>query len=346
MKSWVAVAILALVAAACDGVPTAVGATPGSEVGIVVSSSDRVATIFVADSPQSAVHIGLGPDGTPVTVAARGSYAVVPLGTLPAAAIVDLRQRRLAATVALPLNSGATGVAFISDSIALVANPGLNSVTPVNVIRGTAGAEIAVGTYPQAVAAVRDTAYVLNGELGPDFTPARTGTITVLAGSMPRVIGTIELSGRNPLAAVIGDGGELYVLNAGSFGAGDGSLSTVDRGTMRETRHDMGFGDFPGALARDPDGNIYVGSFAFGIAVWQSSARTFVRRPTNAIEPGGVAANSGLGVDAAGRLYALKPECSAPSRAFRLRSTFDIELEIPTGICPFGIAFARLPAST
>src|SRR5215211_7615777 len=144
MSRYVAVAALALIHVACDSDPASVHTLPGTEVGVIVSSSDRVATVFVVDSPNVTVQIGLAPDGTPVTIAARKNYAVIPLGTLPAAAIIDLGQRRLAATVALPVNSGATGVAFLNDSIALVANPGRNSVTPLNVFRGTAGAELGV----------------------------------------------------------------------------------------------------------------------------------------------------------------------------------------------------------
>lgn len=344
MNTRLAVSALALLITACDHETTSVRVGSGAEVGIVVSSSDRVATIFVVDSIRDAVQVGLGPDGTPVTVAARRGIAVIPMGTFPAAAVIDLRRRRLIATVPLPLESGATGVGFISDSIALVANPGRNSVTPVNTVRGTAAAEISVGTYPQAIVTVGDTAYVLNGELGADFAPQRPGTITVLAGAVPRVIGTIELSGRNPLAGAVGGGGELYVLNAGTYGAADGTLSTIDRRTLRETGHDTGFGEFPGALVRAGDGNIYVGSFAFGVAVWQPSTRSFLRSPANAIEPGRIPSNSGLGVDAAGRIYALEPECRRPSRTFRLHSTFDIDVEIPTGICPLAIAFAQVPA--
>lgn len=32
---------------------------------------------------------------------------------------------------------------------------------------------------------------------------------------------------------------------------------------------------FPGALARAANGDIHVGSFAFGVAVWQPSTRAF-----------------------------------------------------------------------
>jgi hypothetical protein len=79
------------------------------------------------------------------------------------------------------------------------------------------------------------------------------------------------------------------------------------------------------------------------VAVYDPGTRTFVTPPANAIKPGGSAGASGLGVDASGRLYTLKPDCRNPSVAYRLTATFTVEREIPTGICPIGIAFTRLP---
>src|SRR5688572_30511187 len=267
MRKLLRVAVAALLLTACGDDPEGVKLEGGSEVGVVVSSTDRLLTIFPADTPQSVTQIGLAPDGSPVSLAVRRNVAVIPLGTLPAVVVVDLSQGRLRSTIALPANSGATGAAFINDSIALIANPGRNTVSPVNVLRGTAGPEIGVGTYPQAIVASGDTAFVLNAELGPDFRPRRNGTVTVIAGSALRVVGTIELSATNPINGALGPNNILYVLNAGSFSAANGSLSTVDRGTARETRNDAGFGEFPGAIAVTPDGRVYVGAFDYGVAV-------------------------------------------------------------------------------
>jgi hypothetical protein len=335
--------VLLTIVAACDDSsgPT----TPqGQELAVVVSSSDRLLTVFPVDSPQGAFAIGLGAAGSPVTVAARKQFAVVPLGTFPAAAVVDLAQRRVAFTVPLPAGSGATGVGFVNDSIALVANSSLNSVTPINVLRGTASAAIAVGNYPQAIVSSGDTAYVLNGELGPNFQPLGPGKVSVIAGNPLRVVGTVNLTGNNTLAGVIGRDGFLYVVNAGAFGQANGSLSVVDRRTMVETRRDAGFGEFPGAIAVGTDGRLFVAAFGYGVAIYDPASRTFVQTPTTAIKPGGIAGASGVGVDSSGRIYTLKPECRNPSSIFRLTASLAIEREIPVGICPIGIAFTRFTA--
>src|SRR5690606_41260788 len=118
-------------------------------------------------------------------------------------------QRAVVDTISLPENSGATGAAFLDDTLALVTNPSRNSVSVVNALRGTAGGEIEVGEYPQAVVAVGDTAYVVNARLGPDFQPAGPGTITGLAGAPPAGTGPIQRGGPQPGAAPAAAGRRL-----------------------------------------------------------------------------------------------------------------------------------------
>jgi hypothetical protein len=319
--------------------PTLAG---GRDVAIVLSSTDRSITVFDVDSAAQPVTLGVGPDGSPVTLAVRGRMLVVPLGIVPAAVVIDLVQQRTVHTIALPASSGATGAAFLNDSIALIGNPVRGTVTPVNVARGTAGQEIAVGIYPQAMTAVRDTVFVVNANL-IDFEPAGPSSISVITDTPPRVVATIELSGRNAGAAAAAADGRLYVLHSGSFGAAEGSISIIDRGTLAETDHVTGFGDFPGGIAVDPARRVYVGAFAYGLAVWDAATRTFVRSPANAVEPGNVASVSGVGIDDAGRLYTLRPDCRAPASAYRLTPNFLVEREFPTGICPIAIVFTKLP---
>lgn len=332
---------------ACGDSMTSPRPTPPAEYAVVLNSVDRSLTAFPIDEPEEIFTIGLGPDGSPVSLAARAGRVVVPMGSMPAAVVVDLAERRITHTIALPEGSGATGVAFLNDSIAVVANSGLNTVHPINVLRGTRGEAVGVGGFPQAVVAVRDTAYVVNGELGPDFQPAGPGTVSVLTGSPLQVVRTIELSGENPGNAAPGAGGRLFVVFSGSFGAGDGAVSVIDRGTLTETSHHGGFGEFPGSAEAGPDGRLYVTSFAYGISVWDPVGGTFVRAPQNAIEPGGTPSTSGLGFDSKGRLYALEPICTEPGRALRLAAgTFGVEAEVQVGTCPIAIVFTEVEAGS
>ena len=322
---------------ACDD--DAVG--PGvfaREIGVVVNSTDISLTIFDVDDPASFETVGLGPDGSPVSLAVRGRYAVVPLGIVPAVAVVALDEAELVRTVGLPQGSGATGAAFVNDSIVLVANPGLGTVTPVNVRAGTAGAEVDVGRYPQAVVVHGGRVYVLNAEL-ENFAPAGPSTVTVLDAETLTVLDTIELSGENAGAGAIGTGGRLYVVQAGRFGEDDGALSVVDLAGSEEVAFVDGFGGFPGSVAVGVDGLVYVGGFGVGVLVWDPATAAFTRGVDNPVAPGGLASTSGLGVDADGRVYALGPDCQNPSVAHRLGTGFASEITVQVGICPLAIGF-------
>ncbi len=310
-----------------------------SEVGVVLNSLDVSLTVFDPTDVQEPRTLGLAADGSPVGFALRGDLVVVPLGFVPAATVVDIGLGAARHTVALPEGSGATGVAFLNDSVALVANPNLDSVTPVNVLSGSAGEEVPVGRYPQAVTVTAGRVFVLNAELGPNFLPAGPGTLTVLDAEDLSPLGTVGLSGTNPASAAVGPDGRLYVVNAGSFGGGDGSLSIVDPSSLEELELVSGFGEFPFASTFGPDGNLYVSSFAFGISIWNPTTRAFVRSTAEAIAPEGSSSSPGAAFDSADRLHALRPDCRQPSAVLRLDDNFQVETTVPVGICPIDLAF-------
>jgi hypothetical protein len=328
--------------AACDSTSAAPPPNP-TRLEVVVNSIDNSVTLIPVDSTAPVVRtVGLGSvAASPVTVAARKRYAVIPEGTYPFAAVVDLIGGTLAGSVALPANSGATGAGFLNDSIVIVGNSNRNTVTPVNVNRLTAGAEVAVGVFPQAVVEGKDgRVFVLNGNL-VNFSPAGPGSVTVIDAT-GHAAGTVQLTGINPAAGVV-VGTKLYVINSGTFGGNNSSLSVVNLTTLVEERLVGGFGEFPGAIAAGPDGNVYVGVYGSGIVVWNPTSLAFVRSIGNPVVPGGAPPISALGFDYAGRLHTTNPgDCASAGKAYRLTS-LTLERTIATGICPFAIAFAEVP---
>ena len=334
-------ALPALLLAGCES-STVEPAVSETEAAVVVSSTDRSLTVIPSDGT-APYTIGIGPEGSPVSVAARGNVAVVPLGTYPFAAVVDLRTRSVRSTVPLPAGSGATGAAFLNDSIALVANPNLNSVTPINVLRGTTGAPIPVGVYPQEIVAMNGRAYVLNANLN-NFRPAGPGSISVIDQSLA-VTNTIALGADalNPGSAAFGPGGLLVVVNSGSYNANNGTVSLVDVNAGRELVNVPGFGNFPGSVAVGPDGRVYVGVYGEGILVFDAATQRVVRGLDDPLRPGGVPPVSDLAVDSEGRLHALNPgSCKEPGTALRLTAAGEVERQTATGICPFGIVLTRI----
>ncbi|HEX5727736.1 MAG TPA: hypothetical protein VFX98_19855 [Longimicrobiaceae bacterium] len=338
-------ALLLPALAACDD-PT------GGEGGIaravvVLNSVDNTLTLAPVEGTAAGAGevrtVSLGPTGTPVRLATRGSIAVVPMGNYPFAQVVDIAAGQVVHTVPLPANSGATGVAFLNDSIAVVGNPNLNTVTPVNVRRGTTGAQVAVGDYPHLIVARGNRVYVLNAELDDAFQPARPGTVHVLNAQL-QPVDTITLGGLNPGAAAFDEDGEtLYVLNSGTFGGDNSSLSVIDVSDGDEERVVNGFGNFPGALDVAPNGDVYVGVYDVGIVVWDPGTLVFDRPLANPIVPGGAPPVSALAFDRDGKLHTTNPgTCQNPGTAYRLSQTFAVERTIATGVCPFFVAFAEV----
>jgi hypothetical protein len=338
-RALAALALLpALALAACDS-STGPTTEAGQETAVVVNSVNRSLTVQPLGAFQGRT-VGLGSQGSPVSIAVRRNLAVVPMGTYPFAALVELSTGEVR-YAALPENSGATGAAFLNDSIAIVANSNRNTVSPVNVYRGTVGPEVAVGHFPQAVVAQDGRVYVINAEL-VDFASVGHGTVTVLDGALNRV-GTVGLGGDNSAAGAFLDG-KLYVVNSGSYGADDGSLSVVDPATLTETKRVAGFGNFPGAVAAGPDRRLYVGVYGTGIVVWNpSGAGTFDHDAAHPLLAGGSSVVSALGFDSGGRLHSVDPgACKDPGHLVRLNSAGAVQQDYATGVCPFALAFTGI----
>jgi hypothetical protein len=201
---------------------------------------------------------------------------------------------------------------------------------------------VAVGTYPQALVAGNGSVYVLNANL-VHFAPAGPGSVTII-NPAGQAAGTIQLTGINPTAGVV-SGSRLYVINAGHYGQGDGSLSVVNLATGHEDQNVPGFGEFPGSIDVGPDGNVYVAVYGLGIVEWSPASHAFVRGLNNPIVPGGTAPVAAVAFDYAGRLHAVNPlDCSGPGKEFRLGTNLAVERTVSTGVCPFSIAFTGYTA--
>src|SRR5690554_1626948 len=129
LRALLVLSVLVPWMAGCEDDPVA-PETARRTVGVVVESTDLSLTVFDMEDPTSTTSIGLGPAGTPVSLAVQGGLAAVPLGIVPAVAVVDLEAGEVLRTVALPEGSGATGALFVNDSIVLVGNPARGSLSP------------------------------------------------------------------------------------------------------------------------------------------------------------------------------------------------------------------------
>jgi hypothetical protein len=316
------------------------------ELLLVVNRQGNSLTIVSVDETESPTSVPFGaPGATPTTVAAREGIAVVPLGEVPELAVVDLISRRLIHRIRLAEGSGATGAAMVSDSVAYVANPRLNTITRVNVFTREA-AEVAVGVFPQGFAVARGRLFVLNGNLDETGEPAGPSWITVInPGTNGLAVGidSIPLTGPgNAAYATVGGDGLLYVVNRGRTMPAEGRLSVVDPLERTEVASFAGLGLLPGDLATDGQSRVFVSSFTEGLLEFNTDSNAVVRGEAAGIE---IPSNSGVAVDSKGRVYAIEAGGCAPGRP-GVAHVLDEDLEeigrITLGRCPAGATVVRI----
>jgi hypothetical protein len=316
--------------------------SPTSLERVVVVLNRVGPTLTVVPIGNSTVRSILLSQGDPTTIAVRGSLALVPLGATSAAARVDLETGAVI-LLSLPDGSGATGASFITDSTAVVANPRRNTVVPVNLARATVGAEVAVGEAPRAVVSDGARVMVLNARLTEDGTPLGPGTVTVLEAATLQRIGTVQLSGVAPVAGAV-RGGRLFVLNAGTPGGGNSSLSVVDLTSLEEIRRVDGLGDQPGSVSTLGGLPVYVGAWSTGVLVYDPDLNRITRGLTDPLVAGERLPLSSARLDDNGLLYTLHPgDCTRPGAVLQLSPLGAVLAQAETGICPFALGFGSLP---
>jgi len=343
---FIALAALALSACAEPMAPP----PPAEEVLLVVNSTEATLSVVPVANPSRSQKIQLGGTSpTPVGVVARGSLALVPLGLDNAVAVVDLAAGTVVRRIPLPPGSGATGAAFVNDSIAYIANPNLNSVTRINILRGDT-ATTAAGQYPQGLVFTRGRLFVLNGNfascpppnylclMGPSW-------LTVIDPITNRRLGdrdSIPLAGPgNAQFAAVGGDGLLYVMNTGSYGTGEGRLSIVDPVARQEVASFAGFGNAPGRIAISGE-RLFVSSFSEGLMVFDTRTRQVVRGAGQGIPARG---NSAVDVDSQGRIYLIESgPCQGgnPGRARIFDTSLNEIRSVPLGECSFGTAVTKI----
>ena len=337
------VVLAALVAGACSDALEQ-DATAGLVIAVVNTGSNSLSFVN-ATSFTSGLVAGLTPPtGTPATLDARGSLVLVPMGAANALRVYSFGTLSGPTIIALPTNSGATGVAIRSDSFAYVANPNLNSVTRVNYRTGDTLPQTAVGAAPQALVLVGTRIFVVNSN-APGGTPAGPSWLTSFDCCTFTTKDSIPLTGANARTATLGSDGLLYIVLAGTPGAADGKLSIVDPATRREVAVLNGLGESPGPAVYHPSGRLLIASATEGILEVNTLTRSVARGPGNGIKPSGDGI-VGLAVDPRGRVYAVAPgACVAPGKVHVLSAPPDYRrlTTVTVGVCPAAAALAAVP---
>ena len=320
---------------------------PAEKVLLVVNSTEASLQVVPVNAPSSSIKIPLGgTTPTPVGVSARGGWAIVPMGLDNAVVVVDLTQGAVERTIPLAANSGATGSVIVDDSIAYVANPGLNTVTRINYLTGDT-ASVDVGVYPQAIIAARGKVFVLNGNL-VNFSPAGASWLSVidpLNNQLASGIDSIPLPGPGNAGFVeLAGDGLLYVMSTGPYdGITPGRINSVDPVSRTELESFGGFGTAPGPIATNGTDRLYVSSYSEGLMVYDLSARKILRGAGDGVA---IPNNSSVTVDGEGRIYALETgPCTGgtPGTIHILRRDLSEIRAVNAGECPVGAAVTEIP---
>jgi streptogramin lyase len=324
--------LLAVLAACSDALDQ--DTTAGQIVAVLNAGSVDLTLVDV--NRLEATALLLAP-GVPTSLDARGQDLVIALGD----SVQVATPTGAGAVIALPDGSGAMGVGIEDDSIAWIANPGLNSATRVNYRTG-AVSSTAAGVYPQAVAVTERYVFIVNGNLVGGQPAGLSSLRWRGTGATGSAAGTSPLNCTNAGYATVGGDGLLYVVCSGTAGAADGKLAIVDPVDRREVAVLNGLGESPGPAAYHPSGRLLVASLTEGILEVNTSTRSVVRGPGQGIKPEGepVAA---LVVDTRGRVYAVAPSgCTGPGAVHVLRAPPDYRViaTVAVGVCPVAAVLA------
>jgi hypothetical protein len=338
-------AVLAVLAAGCAAT-TPSPPTPEEHL-VVLNAGDATITIVPLSSPNSPVTVHLGPiGGTPFALAARGPQGLVTSGAGSTVALVDLGAPQSVLVFGLAAGAGATGAAFVNDSVAYIANPFANRVTRLNIRRGDT-ISIAVGQTPSAIAVTRGRVFVANANLDPAC-PVRAPCVlgpswlSVIDPDREIVVDSIALPGPgNASSITVGGDGLLYVISAGPGGEESGRLSIVDPVLRQEVGSFAGFGPLPGQVSSDGRERLFVTSLEQGLMEFNTRTRRLVRGAGSGI-PLQTGVDAAVGSD--GLVYAVESgNCvSGPGRIRIFRPDLTEVRIIPVGLCAADADIVRL----
>ena len=313
---------------------------------VVARAQDGIVLVHPDAFTGVAPSLALGNSApVPAGFASRNGIVLIPLGDDDAAAVVDLRTVSISLTIDLPAGSGATGAAFIDDSIAYVANPGLNSVTRVNYLTGDT-ASVAVGVRPIGMVYTRGRLFVLNSNTNASDVPLGPSWVTVIdpvTNAPATGIDSIGLPGPGRArAATVAADGLLYIVNGGDSASVPGRLSIVNPVTREEVGNFGGIGDSPNAIAAFGE-HVFITSWSEGLMEFDTRSRTLIRGAGNGVA---AAHANGVAIAADGRAFTLDGGTCAASdgRITRRRADLTVIDDRGVGQCPTGLVAATIPA--
>ena len=339
--------VLSLVAAGACSDALEQDTTAGQIVAVVNAGSNAVTLVSATRFVGTNLPVGR-PFATPASIAARDSFLLTPVGGGDSVAVTRLVSAGGGTVQFVALKAGALAAAVTvqDDSLAWVAEPGLDRIQQINYLTLDTTGRVAAGDRASGAVVADGRVWSVNAN-AVNNVPAGVSSLTVrLAGGSGNALDTIPLTGSNAQFAVLGADGLIYVVDRGAQGQADGRLSIVDTATRSEVAVINGLGELPGPAVYHPSGRLLLAGGANGILEVNTLTRTLTRGPATGLEPGGDSVVA-LAVDQRGRVYAVAPRgCGGPGAVHVLSAPpAYTELQaVAVGTCPRAAAVAFSPA--
>lgn len=263
-------------------------------------------------------------------------------------AVADPETDRVVAQVDVP---NPRGVAFVGTR-AYVSSLFENTVTPVDLATGTAGAPIPVGANPEGMAAVGSRVYVANSGFGAD------STVSVIDATTNRRVETINVGCAGPRSLAVDAEAEVWVFCTGATDFSTGAViangeAVVLNGQTGAVVARIALTGTLGTASLGQDASYNAVNREIYVVQGQSALRFDTR--TNALaatvglgpEPVGGIAYDALGADGP-RFYVARLDAQNPYTAAGFVSVHDRSGArvgvFPAGVVPSAIAVLSLTA--
>ena len=173
--------------------------------------------------------------------------------------IVNLNTQQEVATIDLGANKNPWNFTFCKSSgLIFVTNLMANSVSVVDVTKGSVVDSIAVGKAPEGILAFGKKVYVTNTAFDATTFSYGQGTVSIIDAASRSVVDSI-LTPVNPQNLAVDASGRLHVVCTGNFATVSGSVLVVDLST-KTVVDTVAVGGTPSSITMAPNGVAYLGS--------------------------------------------------------------------------------------
>jgi YVTN family beta-propeller protein len=126
---------------------------------------------------------------------------------------IDPVTNQVSNNISLTTGSNPWDMAFVASNKAYVTNWLANTVSVINIVSGNEENTIEVGTAPEGILVVDNTAYVCNSGGYPSYTHSSVSIIDITTDSVTKTLDVLS----NPQDIALGPNGNLYVICTGNY---------------------------------------------------------------------------------------------------------------------------------